>query len=261
MAPSRGPPPHALPCGSPSCSSPRPSRSSLPYARRETLRTYARDAQCPAFVGAAPLAGVWGSPRSDPPGCGRRGGEGAISSQLPLPDSQQPPGTGLPLLPMTLGRLETDGGPVLLRRAEIADLPALVALLAADQLGASRDGIDGADGLAPYERAFAAIDADPAHLLVVGTRGGDVVATLQLSVLPGLARRGATRMQIEAVRVRSDLRGLGLGKALLRWSVDQARARGCALVQLTSDKSRHEAHRFYGGLGFVASHEGFKLRL
>ena len=88
-----------------------------------------------------------------------------------------------------------------------------------------------------------------------------MVATLQLSVLPGLARRGSTRMQIEAVRVRSDLRGLGLGEALVRWSIDHARARGCALVQLTSDKARTEAHRFYGRLGFVASHEGFKLRL
>ncbi|MDQ3028879.1 MAG: GNAT family N-acetyltransferase [Actinomycetota bacterium] len=162
---------------------------------------------------------------------------------------------------MTLGQLDVDGRPVLLRRAEIADVPTLVALLAGDQLGAFRDGSDGVGALATYERAFAAIDADPAHLLVVGTQDDDVVATLQLSVLPGLARRGATRMQIEAVRVRSDLRGLGLGDALLRWSVDRARAQGCALVQLTSDKSRTEAHRFYGRLGFVASHEGFQLRL
>lgn len=162
---------------------------------------------------------------------------------------------------MTLGQLELNGERVLLRRAEAMDLPAIVGLLAADQLGAHRDGIDGADGIAPYERAFAAIDADPAHLLVVGTREGDVVATLQLSVLPGLARRGSTRMQIEAVRVRSDLRGLGLGEALVRWSIDHARACGCALVQLTSDKTRTEAHRFYGRLGFMASHEGFKLRL
>lgn len=162
---------------------------------------------------------------------------------------------------MTLGQLELHGERVLLRRAEVADLPAIVALLAADQLGASRDGADGTDGIAPYERAFAAIDADPAHLLVVGTRGQDTVATLQLSVLPGLARRGASRMQIEAVRVRSDLRGLGLGEALLRWSVERARVQGCALVQLTSDKARTEAHRFYGRLGFVASHEGFKLSL
>lgn len=167
----------------------------------------------------------------------------------------------LPSLLMILGQLEVSAERVLLRRAEVRDVPAIVALLAADQLGPHRDGVDGTDGVAPYERAFAAIDADPAHLLVVGTREEVVVATLQLSILPGLARRGATRMQIEAVRVRSDLRGLGLGEALIRWSVDQARARGCALLQLTSDKSRTEAHRFYGRLGFVPSHEGFKLRL
>ncbi|MCW2777296.1 MAG: acetyltransferase, family protein [Frankiales bacterium] len=162
---------------------------------------------------------------------------------------------------MELGRLERDREPVLLRRARAADLSALVALLAADQLGASRDGADGPDGLAPYERAFAVIDADPAHLLVVGTLGEDVVATLQLTVLPGLARRGASRMQIEAVRVRSDLRGGGLGEALVAWSVERARGQGCSLVQLTSDKARTEAHRFYARLGFVASHEGFKLHL
>jgi GNAT superfamily N-acetyltransferase len=162
---------------------------------------------------------------------------------------------------VALGQIEVDGTPVLLRCAEAADLPALVALLAADQMGASRDGADGPEGWAPYERALAAINADPAHLLVVATRGNEVVGTLQLSVLPGLARRGASRMQIEAVRVRDDLRGHGLGEALLRWAVEQARARGCALVQLTSDKARTDAHRFYGRVGFVASHEGFKLQL
>ena len=162
---------------------------------------------------------------------------------------------------MDLGRLDLDGTSVVLRRAKAADVPAVVRMLAADQLGAARDGPDEAEGWAPYERAFAALDADPAHVLVVATLGDDVVATMQLSVLPGLARRGATRMQVEAVRVRDDLRGRGLGRALLQWAVEQARARGCALVQLTSDKTRTDAHRFYGRLGFVASHEGYKLSL
>jgi GNAT superfamily N-acetyltransferase len=162
---------------------------------------------------------------------------------------------------VTLGRLHLDGEQVLLRRALAADIPTIVSLLAADQLGASRDSIDGPDALVQYERAFTAIDDDPAHLLVVGILGEEVVATLQLSVLPGMARRGTTRMQVEAVRVRSDLRGHGLGELLLRWSIDQARSRGCTLVQLTSDKERTEAHRFYGRLGFVASHEGFKLHM
>ena len=136
---------------------------------------------------------------------------------------------------------------------------AIVALLAADQLGASRDG--GPD-LAPYERAFAALDADPAQLLVCAEApGGDVVGTLQLSFIPGLARRGGLRAQIEAVRVREDLRGRGLGAAMFAWAIGEARRRGCALVQLTTDKRRADAHRFYERLGFTASHEGFKLTL
>jgi GNAT superfamily N-acetyltransferase len=90
---------------------------------------------------------------------------------------------------------------------------------------------------------------------------GAVAGTLQLTFIPGLARHGGVRAQIEAVRVRSDLRGQGLGGALLEWAIDEARRRGCSLVQLTSDARREEAHRFYGRLGFVPSHTGFKLRL
>ena len=144
------------------------------------------------------------------------------------------------------------------RRAVLADVPAIVELIAADQIGATRDGGD----LAPYERAFAAIDADPAQLLVVVTDvSGALAGTLQLTFIPGLARRGGLRAQIEAVRVREDLRGGGVGHALFAWAIDEARRRDCVLVQLTSDKRRAEAHRFYGRLGFTASHDGFKLRL
>jgi GNAT superfamily N-acetyltransferase len=147
------------------------------------------------------------------------------------------------------------------RRARSADVPALVALIAADQLGAARDGVrDGAD-LAAYTAAFEAIDADPAHILVVAESAGEVVGTMQLSFLPGLARRGALRAQIEAVRVAGSARGGGLGGAMMEWAIDEARRRGCALVQLTTDKSRTGAHRFYQRLGFVASHEGMKLAL
>ncbi len=148
---------------------------------------------------------------------------------------------------------------VLVRPAEDADLPALVALLADDQLGAVRESVDG--GLEPYRHALALIDGDPAHLLVVAAAGDDVVGTLQLSFLPGLSRRGALRAQIEAVRVRADRRGAGLGEALLRWALAEAGQRGCALVQLTSDSTRTDARRFYERLGFVASHTGFKLPL
>ena len=99
-------------------------------------------------------------------------------------------------------------------------------------------------------------------MLVVAADGaGAVVATLQLTFIPGIARRGGTRAQIEAVRVRDDLRGRGIGGALIEWAVEQARQSGCAIVQLTSNKARADAHRFYGRLGFAATHEGFKLRL
>jgi GNAT superfamily N-acetyltransferase len=152
-------------------------------------------------------------------------------------------------------------GAVTLRTAGAADVPAIVALLAADQLGAARDGISSDADRDAYLAAFAAIDADPAHLLVVADAGGEVAGTLQLSFLPGLARRGALRGQIEAVRVAASRRGSGLGAAMVGWAIDECRRRGCALVQLTTDKQRGDAHRFYQRLGFTASHEGMKLRL
>ena len=157
-----------------------------------------------------------------------------------------------------LARFSAGGADYAVRRARRGDVAAIVALIAADQIGATRDGGD----LAPYERAFVAIDADPAQLLVVVTDvSGAVGGTLQLTFIPGLARRGGLRAQIEAVRVREDLRGGGVGHALFAWAIDEARRRDCVLVQLTSDKRRAEAHRFYGRLGFTASHDGFKLRL
>ncbi|MCZ2860363.1 GNAT family N-acetyltransferase [Blastococcus sp. VKM Ac-2987] len=144
------------------------------------------------------------------------------------------------------------------RPATAADLPALVALLADDALGRHRE--QGAD-LAPYRAAFERIDADPAHLLVVAAEGSGVVGTLQLSFVPGLSRGGALRAQVEAVRVRADRRSAGLGSALFRWAIAESRRRGCGLVQLTTDRSRADAHRFYEALGFVASHVGYKLEL
>jgi len=157
-----------------------------------------------------------------------------------------------------------DGGTFRLRPAARADLPAILRLLADDQLGSSRE--DPADP-APYEAAFDAIDADPAHLLLVGDlvpedgSGSRVVATFQLSFLPGLSRRGTWRAQLEAVRVAGELRGQGVGAAMVEWALGESRRRGCSLVQLTTDKSRTAAHRFYERLGFAASHEGMKLLL
>ena len=149
-------------------------------------------------------------------------------------------------------------GGVGIREATAGDVPGIVALLADDTLGAARET---PGDLGPYLAAFAVVDADPRQLLVVAEREGRVVGTLQLTLLPGLARVAALRGQIEAVRVAGDERGSGLGTALLQWAVDQARERGCALVQLTSDVSRADAHRFYERFGFVASHVGFKLAL
>jgi GNAT superfamily N-acetyltransferase len=160
-----------------------------------------------------------------------------------------------------LATVDLGSSAAIIRRAEERDVPAIVDLLAADQLGATRDGVRTAEDLTAYRRAFHAIDADSAHLLVVAEAGGDIIATFQLSFLPGLARRGALRALIESVRVREDYRGRRLGEAMMTWAIEEARRRGCAIVQLTSDKSRHAAHRFYGRLGFVATHEGMKLRL
>jgi GNAT superfamily N-acetyltransferase len=153
--------------------------------------------------------------------------------------------------------MSRDGVRVRLRRAAADDVPALVRLLADDDISAGRE----IDDLAPYRAAFARIDADPAQLLVIGDVDGESACTLQLTVIPGLARAGALRGQVEAVRVRSDLRSRGVGEAVLRWAVDELRSRGCVVAQLTTDKRRLDAHRFYARLGWVATHEGFKLQL
>ncbi|MCS6932695.1 MAG: GNAT family N-acetyltransferase [Acetobacteraceae bacterium] len=146
------------------------------------------------------------------------------------------------------------------RRATEADLPAIVALLADDPLGAARE--DPRLPLAPgYAEAFAAIAADPNQMLVVAEEAGEVVGTLQLTFIPGLSYRGAWRGQIEAVRIAAPRRGRGLGERMIRWALEQCRARGCRLVQLTTSMARSDAHRFYERLGFRRSHYGYKLDL
>ncbi|WP_433348589.1 N-acetyltransferase family protein [Micromonospora sp. CA-111912] len=147
---------------------------------------------------------------------------------------------------------------VIFREAVRADLPAVIALLADDMLGKARDFTEVDEA---YERAFADISADPRNHLVVADEDGVLVGCMQITYIPGLGRHGAERSLIEAVRVRSDRRGQGLGREMMRWAIDQARRRGCALVQLTTDKTRADAHRFYRHLGFVATHEGMKLPL
>ena len=146
----------------------------------------------------------------------------------------------------------------MIRAATREDVPAIVAMLADDPLGAVRE--DPAD-TQTYAEAYDRVAADPAQRLVVAERDGRVVGTLQLSVIPGLSRRGATRSIIEGVRVARDDRDHGLGTELITWAVEESRRAGCSLVQLTSDASRTDARRFYERLGFEASHVGFKLAL
>jgi GNAT superfamily N-acetyltransferase len=117
------------------------------------------------------------------------------------------------------------GSMMVLREAVTEDVAGIVELLVDDQLGAFRDGVTDAAGLQPYLRAFEAVDSDPAHLLLVGADNGQVVAPMQLSFIPGLARRGALRSQIEAVRVRQDYRNRGLGAASFERAIGESRRR------------------------------------
>ncbi|GAX54159.1 GNAT family N-acetyltransferase [Streptomyces olivochromogenes] len=149
-------------------------------------------------------------------------------------------------------------GDLEIRPAASDDVPAIVAMLADDPLGAQRES---PDDLTPYLAALERLSADPNQHLVVAVREGHVVGTLQLTVLPGLSRKGATRSLIEGVRVHSDERGSGLGTRFIEWAIEESRRQGCQLVELTSDATRTDAHRFYERLGFTASHVGFKLAL
>ncbi|MBT2442369.1 GNAT family N-acetyltransferase [Streptomyces sp. ISL-36] len=146
---------------------------------------------------------------------------------------------------------------MIFRAATRAELPAVLALLADEE-----KVVDPASVTEAYERAFADIEGDPRNeILVLVDEDGTVVGSLQATYIPGLGKGGAERALIEAVRIRADRRGGGLGRELIRRAVERAGERGCALVQLTSDKRRTEAHRFYASLGFARSHDGFKLVL
>ncbi len=146
---------------------------------------------------------------------------------------------------------------MILRLATREDVPAIVALLSDDALGAGREGHD----LAPYLAAFDEIAANPMHQLLVADRDGTVVATCQLTILSGLSRQGRRRAQIEAVRVAADARSRGLGAALMADVEARARAAGATLIQLTTDRSRVRAHAFYERLGYVPTHLGYKKQI
>ncbi len=146
------------------------------------------------------------------------------------------------------------------RRAGEADLSRIVKLLADDTLGASREIVsDPVDER--YRAAFDAIDRDRNQLLAVAVDGSMVVGCLQLTFVPGLSRTGMWRGQIESVRIAAGQRGTGLGNRFFEWAIERCRERDCGLVQLTSDRTRPDAIRFYEALGFKASHEGMKLAL
>lgn len=149
-------------------------------------------------------------------------------------------------------------GDLEIRPAVTDDIPAIVEMLADDPLGSTRES---PDDLTPYLAAFERLAVDPNQQQVVAVREGRVVGTLQLTIVPGLSRKGALRSIIEGVRVHADERGSGLGTRFIEWAVDESRRQGCQLVQLTSDATRTDARRFYERLGFTASHVGFKLQL
>lgn len=133
-------------------------------------------------------------------------------------------------------------------------------MLADDDLGSTREDVS--DPLNPrYVDAFEAMERDPNQMMAVFEQDGAVVGCLQLSFIPGLSYVGLWRGQIESVRIAKSARGGGLGRQMIEWAIEECRERGCGLVQLAAHKSRTDAHRFYGTLGFEATHEGLKLTL
>jgi len=147
-----------------------------------------------------------------------------------------------------------------IRKATRADVAEIVRLLADDHLGSQREKYQ--EPLPPaYYEAFAEIDSDPHHELVVVETAGAIIGTLQLTFLPGLSYQGSTRALVEAVRVDEHHRNKGIGARLMAWAIDRARAKGCYLIQLTTHNERPDAHRFYLRLGFTSSHTGMKLVL
>ncbi|MEP7240543.1 MAG: GNAT family N-acetyltransferase [Devosia sp.] len=150
--------------------------------------------------------------------------------------------------------------PLTYRDAKASDLPFIVGLIVEDSVVATNDTVAGALG-AEYRAALAAIDADPNEEMFVVERDGEPVGCFQLSYIPGLMRRGMGRGMVEMVHVAADRLDLGIGAEMMRWATERCRARGCGMLQLTSNKQRTDAHRFYRRLGFEQSHEGFRLML
>ncbi|MGY8634535.1 GNAT family N-acetyltransferase [Bradyrhizobium sp. 14AA] len=149
--------------------------------------------------------------------------------------------------------------PVSIRPARREDVAAIVAMLADDHLGRGRERVE--DPLpAAYYAAFERVERDPNLTLVVAESEGRVVGCLQLAVLSGLSSQGGVRGLLEDVRVAADCRSRGIGERLVQWAVEEAKARGCNLVELLTHQTRTDAQRFYKRLGFTASHVGMTVR-
>jgi len=149
---------------------------------------------------------------------------------------------------------------IIFRLANRADLPSIVRMLADDELGSQRERYE--EPLPDsYIKAFEQIDNDPNHELIVAELDGEVVGTLQLMFLPSISFQGGLRAQVESVRIDTRLRNQGIGSKLMKWAIDRAKLRGAHVLQLTTHKSREDAHRFYERLGFKGSHLGMKLNL
>ncbi|MEZ2221058.1 N-acetyltransferase family protein [Rhizobium sp. RCC_161_2] len=149
---------------------------------------------------------------------------------------------------------------LIIREARESDLPALIALFAADALGGHGDTTD-PSAYEDYLRAFRTVQSSSNQALYAAELAGEVVGTFQAMITTTLNARGSSSMIIEAVQTRSDLRGQGIGAAMIEFCIAEAKSRGVRLVQLTSNAVRKDAHRFYERLGFKPTHLGFKMAL
>jgi ribosomal protein S18 acetylase RimI-like enzyme len=149
---------------------------------------------------------------------------------------------------------------VLFRRATRADLPSIVRMLADDDLGSQRERVENPLP-ASYDSAFEQINNDPNHELIVAERNGEVIGTLHLMFLPSVSFQGGLRAQVESVRVDKRLQSQGIGSEMMKWTMERARQHGAHAVQLTTHKTRVDAHGFYERLGFKGSHLGMKISL
>lgn len=150
---------------------------------------------------------------------------------------------------------------ITMRPAVRADLSEIVRLLVEDELGQTREQYNPAHISAAYGEAWDKIEATAGNQIIVAELDGNIIGTFQLMYLPSLSYTGGTRAQIESVRVDKTMRNQGIGQRMMEWAIEQSRTAGCVLVQLSTNKQRLRAHRFYERLGFDASHQGMKLML